>query len=70
MLQRIQRVPDAQLLDADDRPTALSVATRGAITALAFFYGHCVDPAGCPVAWSSFETLRKEAATIRFCAIG
>ena len=62
-LQRIQRVPEAQLLDADDRPTALSVATRGAITALAFFYGHCVDPAGCPVAWSAFEALQKEAAS-------
>jgi protein SCO1/2 len=60
-LQRIQRVPDAQLLDADDKPTTLSVATRGAITALAFFYGHCVDPAGCPVAWSAFESLQKEA---------
>jgi protein SCO1 len=62
-LQRIQRVPEAQLLDADDRPTALSAATRGAITALAFFYGHCVDPAGCPVAWSAFEALQKEAAS-------
>ncbi len=62
-LPRIQRVPDAQLLDADDKPTALSVATRGAITALAFFYGHCVDPAGCPVAWSAFEALQKEAAS-------
>ena len=62
-LQRIQRVPEAQLLDADDGPTALSVATRGAITALAFFYGHCVDPTGCPVAWSAFEALQKEAAS-------
>jgi protein SCO1 len=62
-LQRIQRVPEAQLLDADDRPMALSVATRGAITALAFFYGHCVDPGGCPVAWSAFEALQKEAAS-------
>lgn len=61
-LQRIQRVPEAQLLDADDRPTALSIATRGAITAFAFFYGHCVDPAGCPVAWSAFEALQKAAA--------
>src|SRR5208337_2876833 len=61
-LQRIQRVPEAQLLDADDKPTALSLATRGAVTALAFFYGHCVDPAGCPVAWSAFEALQKEAA--------
>jgi cytochrome oxidase Cu insertion factor (SCO1/SenC/PrrC family) len=61
-LQRIQRIPDAQLLDAEDKPTALSVATRGAITALAFFYAHCVDPTGCPVAWSAFEALQKEAA--------
>jgi protein SCO1/2 len=62
-LHQIQRVPEAQLLDVDDRPATLSVATRGAITALAFFYGHCVDPAGCPVAWSAFETLQKEAAS-------
>src|SRR5208283_1763601 len=39
-LQRIQRIPDAALLDAEDRVTTLSHATRGAITALAFFYGH------------------------------
>jgi protein SCO1/2 len=63
MLQRIQRVPNAPLLDAEDKPTALSVVTRRAITALAFFYGHCVDPAGCPVAWSAFEALQKEAAS-------
>ncbi len=61
-LQRIQRVPDAPLLDAEDRPTTLSRATHGAITALAFFYGHCVNPSGCPVAWSAFEALQKEAA--------
>jgi cytochrome oxidase Cu insertion factor (SCO1/SenC/PrrC family) len=62
-LQRIQRVPDARLLDAEGRPIALSTLTRGAITALAFFYGHCVDPAGCPVAWSAFQGLQTEAAS-------
>ena len=62
-LQRIQRVPDAVLLDADEKPALLSAAVRGAVTALGFFYGHCVDPAGCPVAWSAFETLRREAAS-------
>lgn len=61
-LQRIQRVPEAQLLDADEKPAALSTATRGAITALAFFYGHCADPMGCPVAWATFEELQKAAA--------
>ncbi len=60
-LQRIQRTPQALLLDAEGKPAQLSAFTRGAVTALGFFYGHCVDPAGCPVAWSTFETARREA---------
>lgn len=62
VLQRIQRVPEARLLDANDQPAPLSSLARGAVTALGFFYGQCVDPAGCPVAWSTFETVRREAA--------
>lgn len=62
-LQRIQRIPDAVLLDADGKPALLSTVVRGAVTALGFFYSRCVDPAGCPVAWSVFETMRKEAAS-------
>ncbi len=61
-LQRIQRTPDALLLDAEGKPAALSLVTRGAVTALAFFYAHCVDPTGCPVAWSTFETVQQEAS--------
>lgn len=61
VLQRIQRMPDAQLLDAEGRATQLSAYTRGAVTALAFFYAHCVDPAGCPLAWSTFETVARDA---------
>lgn len=60
-LQRIQRVPQALLLNAQGQPTQLSTLTHGAVTALGFFYGHCSDPAGCPVAWSAFETVRREA---------
>ncbi|WP_424363323.1 SCO family protein [Methylocystis parvus] len=63
VLQRIQRVPDAQLLDADGKPAALSSYVSGAVTALGFFYGHCEDAAGCPVAWSTFEAARKAAAS-------
>jgi cytochrome oxidase Cu insertion factor (SCO1/SenC/PrrC family) len=61
LLQRIQRTPQASLLDAEGRAAQLSASTRGAVTALGFFYGHCADPAGCPVAWSTFETARREA---------
>jgi cytochrome oxidase Cu insertion factor (SCO1/SenC/PrrC family) len=61
VLQRIQRAPDAQLLDAEGRAARLSAYTRGAVTALAFFYAHCVDPAGCPLAWSTFETVARDA---------
>jgi protein SCO1 len=60
-LQRIQPAPDAELLDAAGQRLRLSKVTSGAVTALAFFYAHCQDPTGCPVAWSTFELARKEA---------
>lgn len=60
-LARIQRAPDARLLGADGKEAALSAYAGGAITALGFFYGQCADPAGCPVAWSVFETARQAA---------
>lgn len=62
VLQRIQRVPEARLFDAEGKAVALSSSVTGAVTALGFFYGHCEDPAGCPVAWSTFEAARKAAA--------
>ena len=61
-LARIQRAPDADMLDAAGGRLRLSQATSGAVTALAFFYAHCEDPTGCPVAWSVFESARKEAS--------
>jgi cytochrome oxidase Cu insertion factor (SCO1/SenC/PrrC family) len=63
VLHRIQRVPEARLLDADGNAVNLSSVARGAVTALGFFYSQCVDPAGCPVAWSVFESVRREAET-------
>lgn len=63
VLQRIQRVPEARLLDAAGKPVALSDHVKDAVTALGFFYGHCEDAAGCPVAWSTFEAARSAAAS-------
>lgn len=61
VLQRIQRIPDVQLFDANGASVALSSHVVGAVTALGFFYGHCEDATGCPVAWATFEAARKTA---------
>ncbi len=61
-LPRIQPAPDADMLDAAGERLRFSQATSGAVTALTFFYAHCQDPTGCPVAWSTFESARKEAS--------
>lgn len=61
VLQRIQKVPEAMLLDEAAAAVKLSAYTRGAVTALGFFYGHCADPTGCPVTWSVFEATRDAA---------
>jgi cytochrome oxidase Cu insertion factor (SCO1/SenC/PrrC family) len=61
-LARIQRTPAATLVDPQGKDVALAELTRGAVTALGFFYGRCADPTGCPVAWSAFEEARRQAA--------
>jgi len=61
VLNRIQSVPPARLLDGEGKSFDLDAATHGAVTALAFFYAQCRDPQGCPVAWSTFEAARVEA---------
>ena len=48
VLQRIQRVSDAALLDSSGRAVRLSTLTQGKITLLTFFYTYCVDPLGLP----------------------
>ncbi|MGD9658595.1 MAG: SCO family protein [Methylocystis sp.] len=63
VLHSIQSAPEASLLDAQGRRTSLSAYTRGAVTALGFFYSRCADPLGCPVAWTTFEETRKQAET-------
>lgn len=61
-LPHIQQAPEAELLDAKGQRLGLSQVASGAVTALAFFYSHCQDPTGCPVAWSVFEQARKDAS--------
>jgi len=62
VLNRIQPAPSARLLNAEGKTVELDSATRGAVTALGFFYGQCSDPQGCPIAWATFEAARVEAS--------
>jgi protein SCO1/2 len=59
VLQKIQPIADATLLDAKGRPTRLSTATTGRITLLTFFYTYCADPLGCPFAYHTLTEVRR-----------
>lgn len=58
-LERIQRAPQASLLDASGRPVLLSEVTSGKITLLSFFYTYCTDAWGCPYARQTLTGLRE-----------
>lgn len=62
-LDRIQPVPFGIVLEDSYFPKTLSRYTKGAVTLLAFFYGHCDDPQGCPLAWDAFEKIRQRSKT-------
>ena len=75
-LQRIQRAPDAVLLDALGRQRPLRELSRGRVTLLTFFYTYCTDAWGCPFARQLMAGLRKEllanpraAGRVRFVSI-
>ncbi len=59
VLQKIQPVANATLLDEAGRPTRLSIATTGRITLLTFFYTYCADPLGCPFAYHTLMQVRR-----------
>lgn len=60
-LPRIQQTPRASLLDTNGAEVLTDEKMRGALTLMGFFYAHCEDEAGCPVAWSVFESVRESA---------
>jgi protein SCO1/2 len=59
-LDRIQSVPFSVVREGKERyPQLLSRYTTGKLTLLTFFYSHCTDPQGCPLAWAAFEKVRE-----------
>jgi len=61
-LQRIQRSPDALLLNSSAAARRLSTYTRGKVTLLTFFYTYCTDKWGCPFAYETMRGLRDRIA--------
>jgi protein SCO1 len=59
VLQKIQPIANATLLDATGQPTELAAATSGRITLLTFFYTYCADPLGCPFAYRTLMQVRR-----------
>lgn len=55
----IQRSPNGSVLDVDGRTYPLSRYTTGKVTLLSFVYTYCVDPVGCPLAFDTFDQLRR-----------
>jgi cytochrome oxidase Cu insertion factor (SCO1/SenC/PrrC family) len=59
-LDRIQEVPFSIVREGTALPSLFSNYTKGKITLLAFFYAHCREPQGCPLAWNAFEVVREK----------
>lgn len=60
-LQRIFKAPNSWVLEHSRWwPQSLSKFTSGKVTLLSFFYSTCRDPQGCPVVWSTFESVHAD----------
>jgi protein SCO1 len=61
-LQHIMPVPEGTVLDVDGTAKPLQHFTRDKITLLSFIYTSCADPEGCPMAYQTFDDLKKHIA--------
>jgi protein SCO1 len=75
-LQHIMPVPEGTVLDVDGEAKSLQHFTRDKITLLSFIYTSCADPEGCPMAYQTFDDLKKHivarpefAGKIRFVSL-
>jgi protein SCO1/2 len=64
-LERIQVVPDGDVLDTGNRRTRLARYTQGRITLLSLMYTSCADAGGCPMALYTLQKIRRDLARHR-----
>jgi protein SCO1 len=58
-LPPIQAAADGWVLEGNWLPRRLSSYTHGALTLLSFVYTYCTDPIGCPLAYATFDTVKR-----------
>ena len=58
-LPPIQAAADGWVLEGNWLPRRLSHYTHGALTLLSFVYTYCTDPIGCPLAYATFDTVKR-----------
>ena len=58
-LPPIQPAADGWVLEGNRLPRRLSRYTHGALTLLSFIYTYCTDPIGCPLAYATFDTVKR-----------
>lgn len=56
----IQEGADGWVLERNWLPRRLATYTHGAITLLSFVYTYCRDPIGCPLAYATFDTVKRQ----------
>lgn len=58
-LPAIQPAANGWVLEGNRLPRRLSRYTHGALTLLSFIYTYCTDPIGCPLAYATFDTVKR-----------
>ena len=58
-LPPIQPAADGWVLEGNWLPRRLSRYTHGALTLMSFVYTYCSDPIGCPLAYATFDTVKR-----------
>ena len=58
-LPPIQPAADGWVLEGNRLPRRLSGYTHGALTLLSFVYTYCTDPIGCPLAYATFDAIKR-----------
>ena len=56
----IQEGADGWVLERNWLPRRLARYTHGAITLLSFVYTYCSDPIGCPLAYATFDAVKRQ----------
>jgi protein SCO1/2 len=59
-LDRIQAVPDGDVVNTANRAARLAQYTKGRITLLSLMYTSCADPSGCPMALYTLQKVRRD----------